>query len=70
MAENPYTREATVTLIELVPEHGELPLCTAWQKNGENCWRRARFLQQGQPICGLHMGRPGTVFAPGTKEER
>lgn len=64
MADNPYTRSVTVTVVELVPEKGELPYCSAWQRNGDNCPYRAKFMQNNNPLCGVHIGKPGTIFIP------
>lgn len=64
MADNPYTRSATVEVVELVPERGQLPQCAAWLVNGLRCDRRGKYLQNTDPVCGVHLGRPGLVFLP------
>jgi hypothetical protein len=70
---NPYLREATVTIAELVPVKDELPYCEAWlgpssrtlnKDSLEQCGYRARFLQNGKPVCGIHAGSPGTLWHP------
>lgn len=58
------TRSVTFTIEELAPDRGQLPYCSAWMHNGLNCPNRARYWQSGKPLCGMHVGRPGTVFIP------
>lgn len=65
MPENPYVRTATVEITEIVPERGELPECVALLGDGySKCGFKARYLQNGKPVCGVHLGRPGLVFFP------
>lgn len=66
MSENPYTRTVTTTVTELVPERGQLPKCGAWlwQRGGGACGNRAKYLQDGRPVCGTHLGRPSLIFVP------
>lgn len=59
-----YVRTATVVVTELVPDHGMLPRCVAWLNNGGQCRNKAKYNQNGQEICGLHLGRPGLMFMP------
>lgn len=67
MADNPFTRTATITITELVPERGELPWCSAWQNNGDNCRNKGRFMQGEVPVCGVHVGKPGTIWIPSSR---
>lgn len=64
MPDNPYTRQATVEIIELVPVAGMLPRCKGWKKDLGQCNFNARYLQNGEPACGVHLGKPNTVFMP------
>lgn len=64
MAENPYTRSTSVTLLELVPERTQLPQCHAWRVNGKRCPHKAKYELNGRPVCGQHI-TPSTVFVPG-----
>lgn len=68
MPDNPYTRSTSVTITELVPEHGELPYCSAWKQDGYNCSNRGKYLQNGVPVCGQHLGKPGTIWQMGVEE--
>lgn len=67
MADNPYTRSATVEVVELVPAKGQLPRCAAWLVSGLQCDRHGKYLQNDVPVCGVHLGRPGLVFMPESK---
>ena len=67
MPDNPYTRSATIEIVELVPERGRLPQCAAWLVNGLRFPYPGRYLQNDQPVCGLHLGKPGLIFHPDTK---
>jgi hypothetical protein len=59
-----YVRTATVTVTELVPDHDQLPRCVAWLDNGGQCQNKARYNQNDQEVCGVHVGRPGLMFMP------
>jgi len=59
-----YTREVTIKIAELIPDKSQLPYCSAWLKNGDNCPRKAKFEQEGNPVCGIHLGKPNTIWIP------
>lgn len=64
MPENPFTREVAITLLELVPQHGQLPLCHGQLRDGvTRCPFRAKYMLNNRPVCGRH-GGPTTVFFP------
>lgn len=64
MSENPYTRSARVTITEIQPDRDRLPECVAWKDDLTKCTFKARYEQNGEPVCGIHVGKPGLVFAP------
>lgn len=72
MPDNPYTREATITILEVVPERDQLPFCNAWLggESLEQCGNRARYVQNGQPVCGIHVGRPSLLWHPDTRKPK
>ena len=70
---NPYLREATVSIAELVPVKDELPYCEAWlgpstrtlnAQSVDQCGNRARYLQNGRPVCGVHVGSAQMLWHP------
>ena len=63
MPDNPFTREMTVNVTELVPWQGNLPECHAWLRDGARCGFKAKYMLDGRPICGVHL-RPGAIFFP------
>ena len=70
MSENKYTREVTVTILELVPDRDQLPTCSAWLSVGvEQCYYKARYEQNGMPVCGVHMGKPGLLWHPDARKK-
>lgn len=75
MPDNPYVREVTVTILEIVPDREELPTCEAWLGglNGnslEQCSYKARYIQNGRPVCGQHVGRGTLLWHPNAKQDR
>lgn len=60
----PFTRSTTLDIVEIVPERGMLPDCQAWKADGAQCDYPARYTQNMRPVCGVHVGRPGTIFIP------
>jgi hypothetical protein len=64
MANNPYTRSTTITIVEVVPDRDQLPTCSAVLMNDEValCSYKARYVQNEKPVCGVHVGRPGVMF--------
>jgi hypothetical protein len=64
MPDNPYTRELTVTLLELVPFRDNLPDCHALLADGRTrCGYKAKHIMNDRPLCGIHC-RPGVMFFP------
>jgi hypothetical protein len=71
MAENPYTRSRTIEIVEIVPEREQLPFCSAvLLGETELCGYRARYTQNGNPVCGVHVGRPHVIFYQKPKRVR
>jgi hypothetical protein len=69
MPDNPYTREISVSITEIVPDRRELPQCQGWVGDYTQCGNRARYLQddplgRARPLCGVHVARPGLLFYP------
>lgn len=54
MADNPYTREMQISVVELVPDRAQLPTCQGWKADGSQCGYVARYLFNDKPACGLH----------------
>lgn len=64
MADNPYTRSTTISVVELIPEKGNLPQCVAWKLDNMQCENSARYEVNGNPCCGIHLGKPNLLFMP------
>ena len=63
MANNPFTRSTTIEIVEVVPDRDMLPNCSAVLITDEVlCGYKARYMQNGKPVCGVHVGRPGVIF--------
>jgi hypothetical protein len=58
-----YTRTASISISELVPDKGQLPYCEAWMRDGNNCNHKAKYTQDGHPVCGIHVGKPLTIWS-------
>jgi hypothetical protein len=65
--EEEYRREITVTIRELVPSNEMLPQCVAWKYDGYQCPNPGKYIQENEPVCGVHMGRPGLLFLPSSR---
>jgi hypothetical protein len=59
-----YVRTVQVQVTELVPDKDNLPRCVAWIWDATQCRNKARYNQNGQEVCGQHVGRPGLMFMP------
>jgi hypothetical protein len=64
VAENKYTRQSTITLVELVPTRENLPQCVGWKSDGLQCPFKARYELNDEPVCGVHVGSPNLMFMP------
>jgi hypothetical protein len=64
VAENPYTRSINISVVELVPQKAALPQCTAWKKDLLQCENSAKYEVNGNPCCGVHLGKPDMIFMP------
>jgi len=60
--ELPQLQTVTIVVQQLVPFKEALPRCVAVCQDGMQCMFSARYVQNGNPICGQHLGRPGTLF--------
>lgn len=67
----PFTRSVSVEIVEIVPERDQLPVCSAWLggDSADRCIYKARYLQNGNPVCGVHVGRPGLLWHPSTRRK-
>ena len=60
--EEPELQRATLEVRQLIPFKEALPRCSALCGDGMQCLFSARYLQNENPLCGQHLGRPSTVF--------
>lgn len=64
MPDNPYTKSVDIEVTELVPQHGNLPICHGLMRDGfTRCDFHARYHMNGRPLCAVHL-RPGAMFFP------
>jgi hypothetical protein len=58
----PELQRITIEIRQIVPFNEALPRCSARTQDGMQCMFSARYMQDENPICGQHLGRPSTVF--------
>lgn len=60
--DEPVLLEATIEIRQIVPFDENLPQCRAVTLGGWQCNNYARWRQNDQPVCGMHIGRPSVLF--------
>lgn len=62
MTWEPRYKEVTIAVLEVVPPRELLPECTALMRDDYVCPNKAKYMRDGQPVCGRHLATPNQLF--------